>query len=81
MLRVGGRPAIRQQSFQGGGVAWSDGLNPTQHIGQARRERAKYKVQSASLTPLREIQLHALWSNRFSLHQDRPFSAQAADSD
>jgi len=36
MLRVGSQPAIRQQGFQGSRIAWGDGRNPTQHIGQVR---------------------------------------------
>ena len=36
MLGMGGNPAIRQQGFQGSRVAWGDGRNPTQHVGQVR---------------------------------------------
>jgi hypothetical protein len=36
MLRMSGQPAIGQQGFQGSRIAWGDGRNPTQHIGQVR---------------------------------------------
>jgi hypothetical protein len=36
MLRMGGQPAIRQQGFQGSYVAWGDGCDPAQHVGQVR---------------------------------------------